>query len=276
MYQTKKKIIINGDDFGLSEQVNQAIIEAHKQGILTSTSLMVTGEAWEDAVTLAKTYPNLGIGLHLVLVCGQSLLSPSVIPHLVNSQGFFSDNPLQAGLWYQFNLKTREELRKEIRAQLDKFLATGLTLTHVDGHLHLHLHPVILSILVELAQEYPIKFIRLPKEEINFSLTRGDGNLFTQLLMYGVFSLLRRYGETVLDRHKIGYTDRVYGLLATGGITEEYLLEIIPKIQANFVEIYTHPDATEAGNLEKIALTSIKVKKQLENYGFTLTNYWQM
>lgn len=264
-----RKLIINGDDFGYSEQVNQGIIQAHQQGILTSTSLMVTGEAFEHGVALAKTHPNLGVGLHLVLVCGKSVLSPQVIPHLVNQKGFFSNNPLCAGLNYQFNLPTRAELRQEIKAQLDKFLDTGLTLTHLDGHLHLHLHPVILAILVELAQEYPIKYIRLPSEELSLSLGKV-GNIFGQLLISPIFTLLCRHGEKLLARYKIGYTDRVYGLLATGQVTEDYLLGIIPQIKADFVEIYSHPTV---GNLEKIALISPKVKKQIEDYGFSLTNY---
>jgi hopanoid biosynthesis associated protein HpnK len=271
-----RKLIINGDDFGFCQQTNQGIIEAHECGILTSTSLMVTGAAFEEAVALAKTHPDLGVGLHLVLVCGQSVLSGQVIPHLVNQSSCFSNNPLQAGLWYQFNLATREELRREIKAQLDKFLATGLTLSHVDGHLHLHLHPVILQILTELAQEYSIKFIRLPIEELNLTLATRVGNPLSGLLIYGIFSLLRRHGEKLLDAHKIGYTERVYGLLATGQITQEYLLAIIPQIKANFVEIYSHPVQTDLGNLEKIALMSTEVKKQLDNCGFSLTNYLQI
>ena len=266
-----RKLIINGDDFGYSEQVNQGIIQAHQEGILTSTSLMVTGEAFEQGVALAKSHPNLGVGLHLVLVCGKSVLSPQFIPHLVNQQGFFSNNPLYAGLNYQFNPATRAELRREIKAQLDKFLQTGLTLTHLDGHLHLHLHPVILAILGELAQEYPIKYIRLPSEELSLTLATGVGNFWGQLLMSPIFALLRRHGEKLLDRYKIGYTDKVYGLLATGQVTEDYLLQIIPQIKANFVEIYSHPSV---GNLEKMALISPQVKKQIEEHGFSLTNYY--
>ncbi|MGL5033811.1 MAG: ChbG/HpnK family deacetylase, partial [Microcystaceae cyanobacterium] len=98
-----KQLIINGDDFGLSSSVNQAIIQAHTEGILTSTSLMVTGQACQEAVELAQQNPNLGVGLHLVLVCGRSQLSPVEIPNLVDKNGKFSDDPVKAGLSYQFN-----------------------------------------------------------------------------------------------------------------------------------------------------------------------------
>ncbi|MFM7365334.1 MAG: ChbG/HpnK family deacetylase, partial [Cuspidothrix sp.] len=126
-------LIINADDFGCSQSVNTAIIKAYKEGILTSTSLMVSGDAAQEAIALAKNHPNLAVGLHLVLVCGKSVLPPAQIPHLVDSQGNFSHNPTQAGLSYQFNLATRSELRLEIRAQLEKFRDSGLNLAHLDG-----------------------------------------------------------------------------------------------------------------------------------------------
>ncbi|MFM7381630.1 MAG: ChbG/HpnK family deacetylase, partial [Microcystaceae cyanobacterium] len=116
-----KQLIINGDDFGLSSSVNQAIIQAHQEGILTSTSLMVTGSAFSEAVALAKQNPRLGVGLHLTLVCGRSQLSYREIPHLVNEQGHFLNDPVQAGLRYQFSASARQELKQEIQAQLQAF-----------------------------------------------------------------------------------------------------------------------------------------------------------
>lgn len=99
---------------------------------------MVTGEAFDQAVELAKANPSLAIGLHLVLCCGRSVLPPDQIPHLVNEHGEFSNDPTAAGLRYQFNGAAQREVALEIRAQLEKFRQTGLPLSHVDGHLHLH------------------------------------------------------------------------------------------------------------------------------------------
>ncbi|AFY34552.1 hopanoid biosynthesis-associated protein HpnK [Calothrix sp. PCC 7507] len=275
--------IINGDDFGFSHGVNQAIIQAHEQGVLTSTSLMVTGDAVEEAIALANTHPNLAVGLHLVLVCGQSALPPSQIPHLVDSLGNFSNSPLQAGLSYQFHPAARDELWREIRAQLKKFRNLGLPLSHVDGHLHLHTHPVVLRILVELAQEFDIKVIRLPAEELGMSLKLDRRNLLTKLVWSFVFGGLRRYGEHLLKAHGISFADRVYGLLQTSNMNEEYLLSLIPQIQADFVEIYSHPALIEegeplngpegAGEVELAALLSEQVRKALNMNGFELTNY---
>lgn len=274
--------MINGDDFGFSSGVNQAIIQAHTQGILTSTSLMVTAEAVEEAIALAQTCPNLAVGLHLVLVCGRSVLPPQKIPHLVDAQGNFPNNAFQAGLRYQFNRSAKQELRHEIRAQLEKFRSSGLPLSHVDGHLHLHAHPVVLRILVDLADEFKIKFIRLPSEELKLTLKLDRSRLLTKLVWSGVFGGLRRYGESLLKSKEIGFSDRVYGLLQSGYMTEEYLLGLIPQIQANLVEIYCHPavvlpgeplnGSLGSGEAELAALLSQSVRQLLSENGFELTN----
>ncbi|BAY10663.1 hopanoid biosynthesis-associated protein HpnK [Calothrix sp. NIES-2098] len=275
--------IINGDDFGFSTGVNQAIIQACEQGVLTSTSLMVTGDAAEEAIAWAQTHSNLAVGLHLVLVCGRSVLPPAQIPHLVDAKGNFSDSPLVAGLRYQFHPAAREELRQEIRAQLEKFRDSGLPLSHVDGHLHLHTHPVVLRVLIELAQEFGIRVIRLPSEELQMTLKLDRRNLITKLVWSGVFGRLRRYGEILLKSHGIKYAERVYGLLQTGSMTEEYLLGLIPQIQADLVEIYSHPAVINAGEplngpsgsgaAELSALLSNKVRQLMIQSGFELTNY---
>lgn len=283
MTNSQRFVIINGDDFGFSQGVNQAIIQAYEQGVLTSTSLMVSGDAAEEAIALAHTHPNLAVGLHLVLVCGKSVLPPHQIPHLVDNQGNFSNSPFLAGLGYQFHRAARAELRLEIRAQLEKFRSSGLNLSHVDGHLHLHTHPVILSILTELAQEFGIKFIRLPSEELQFNLKLDRENLLTKVVWSAVFGRLRRYGEGLLTSQGIRYCDRVYGLLQTSKMTEAYLLGLIPQIQANFVEIYSHPAIINpdeplngepgAGTAELTALLSQPVREALVANGFELTNY---
>ncbi|BAT53819.1 YdjC-like protein [Nostoc sp. NIES-3756] len=274
--------IINGDDFGFSRGVNQGIMRSHQQGILTSTSLMVTGDAAQEAIALAKTHPDLAVGLHLVLVCGRSVLPPEKIPHLVDSQGNFPNSSLLAGLRYQFHPAARAELRQEVHAQLTKFQASGLPLSHVDGHLHLHIHPVVLQILVELAQEFNIRFIRLPAEELGKTLKLNRQDLLTKLVWSGVFGGLRRYGEKLLASHDIGFADRVYGLLQTGNVTEKYLLGLIPQIQANLIEIYCHPAEFQAGEplngppsageAELAALLSEQVRELLTANGFELTN----
>ena len=268
--------VINGDDFGFSNGVNQAIIKAHEYGVLTSTSLMVTGDAFEEAVELARQHPNLGVGLHLVLVCGRSALASHQVPHLVDANGNFPDDPVVAGLRYQFDKHARIELRQEIRAQLEKFTATGLPLSHVDGHLHLHVHPVAINILADLASDFGIKYIRLPSEELKLNLKLNRQALFTKLVWSVVFDRLRHYGETILKAKNVNFTDRVYGLLQTGCMSEEYLCGLIPEIRATKVEIYSHPALDSQGEVELAALLSDRVREALQSNGFQLTNYHKM
>lgn len=275
--------IINGDDFGFSRGVNRAIIKAHEQGVLTSASLMVTGEAFDEAVALAQAHPKLAVGLHLVLVCGQAVLPPSQIPHLVDWAGCFPLSPLKTGLRYQFNQPARRELHLEIRAQLEKFRSCGLQLSHVDGHLHMHSHPVVLRTLIDLADEFNIKVIRLPSEELKITLSLDRRNLLTKIIWSYIFGRLRSYGEHLLKSRGIDFAERVYGLLASGYMSEEYLLGLIPQIQADFVEIYSHPaivveeeptnGSIGAGQAELDALLSDRVRDMLVSKGFELINY---
>src|SRR6266498_3494612 len=136
-----RRLIVNADDFGRSHSINQAVLRAHRDGILTSASLMVNGAAAAEAIELARENPRLGVGLHLSLVCGTSALAPRDIPGLVNGAGHFSNNPVATGIRYFFQSRLRPQLEREIDAQFGKFHATGLPLDHVTGPLHFHLHP---------------------------------------------------------------------------------------------------------------------------------------
>ena len=259
---------MTGDDFGSSSHVNRAIIEAHERGILTSASLMVNGDALEEAVTLARAHPQLAVGLHLVVICGRSTLPPSRIPLLVDGFGRFSDSPVLAGLHYQFSRSAREQLRFEIRAQLEKFQRTGLRLSHVDGHLHMHMHPVVLKTLVGLAREFSIGAIRLPWEELGLTLRLDRSDLLMKMLYAWIFGRLRQYGKRRLKEAGIAFADRVYGLLQSGRMTEGYLLGLIPRTQADCVEIYSHLSSAE---LE--AILSPRVRAVLTSSRFRLATY---
>src|SRR6185369_5716805 len=127
-----RRLIVNADDFGLSSSVNAAVIRAHRDGILTSASLMVNEPGFDEAVRLAKENPRLGVGLHLTLLHGHSTLPPEKIPGLVNGNREFSNDPVGVGMNYFFRRSLRERLRAEIHAQFDRFRATGLPLDHVN------------------------------------------------------------------------------------------------------------------------------------------------
>src|SRR2546423_13362398 len=113
MTHSVKRLIVNGDDFGLSPQVNAGILHPHRHGILTATSLMVTAPAWEDAVALAKATPSLSAGLHLTLVQGRAALAPHLLPAVTDPSRHFPDNPTRDGLRYLFSRPAREQIRAE-------------------------------------------------------------------------------------------------------------------------------------------------------------------
>src|SRR5262245_41214934 len=102
-----RRLIVNADDFGVSEAVNEAVIRAFTTGVLTSCSLMVTGAAFEHAVALAQAHPGLAVGIHLVTVMGRAVLPPAEIPTLVDAAGNFANNSLIAGLKYYFSPRAR-------------------------------------------------------------------------------------------------------------------------------------------------------------------------
>lgn len=279
----RRFIVITGDDFGFSQGVNHAIMQAHEYGVLSSASLMVTGQAFDEAVALAHAHPRLAVGLHLVVVCGRTVLPPCKIPHLADVAGNFPFGPLRMGLRYQFNRAARLELRREIRAQLELYRRTGLRLSHVDGHLHMHTHPVVLRTLIELAPEFDIRVIRLPVEEFRLTRRLDPSNFLQKLFWSGIYWGLHRYGERRLRSAGLRCADRVYGLLASGRMTEQYLLGLIPQIRADCVEIYLHPamplpgealnGPPGAGQAELAALLSDRVRKAVTAGGFELINW---
>jgi hopanoid biosynthesis associated protein HpnK len=275
-----RTISITGDDFGFSREVNRAIARAYDRGILTRASLMVNGEAAAEAVAMALSRPGFAVGLHLAVVDGRATLAPSEIPHLVDSSGRFRGQPLAMGFRYQFSSAARRELRREIGAQLERFAATGLALSHVDGHHHMQVHPVVLGILIELAEAFSIPAIRLPAEDLGVSLSLDPRGAGGKILLALGFGFLRRWGERRLRRTGVRFSKRVYGLLESGRITETYLLGLIPRIVEDDVELYCHP-ATELpgerfhgppdnGPAELAALLSGRVRAAIDGCGLVL------
>ena len=272
-------LIINGDDFGYSSAVNRAIIQAHQQGVLTSTSLMVNERAANEALQLAKATPSLAVGLHLVLVLGRAAL----LPTLVDAHGRFTNSPFVAGVKYYFSPGARREVRKEMRAQFEKFIATGLPFSHVDGHTHLHMHPVIFDELIQLCEEFGVKRLRVVKGEMRLSLRLDRSQLPLKLVNGIVFNLLAQRCEKKLRGRGFVVPEKVYGLLQTGNLNEEYLLDLIPQMAQTTSEIYAHPLTPEAeewnrkenprGAIELQALLSPRVREAIHQAGFRLTTY---
>ncbi|MBL8188403.1 MAG: hopanoid biosynthesis-associated protein HpnK [Acidobacteria bacterium] len=281
--QSKIPLILNGDDFGYSAAVNRAIIQAHREGVLTSASLMINEAAADDAVALAKANPGLAVGLHLVLVLGKAALPHAELPTITDSQNRFTDSSFQAGIKYYFSPAARRELRREMRAQFERFVKTGLDFSHVDGHTHLHQHPVIFEELIRLCEEFNVRRIRVVKGEMRLSLKLDRTHLPIKLVWGTVFNLLGRWCERQLEGRGFVQPQKVYGLLQSGDMNENYLLGLLERMPKVSSEIYAHPlafDADESakrenpdGARELQALTSPKLRQAIGAAGFSLATY---
>ena len=279
-----RRLIVNADDFGISEAVNEAIIRAFTEGVLTSCSLMVTGEAFEHAVRVAHAHPDLAVGIHLVTVMGRAVLPPAAIPTLVDAAGSFDSNPTRAGLQYYFSLQARHELRQELRAQFDTFAATGLRLSHIDGHLHMHVHPVIFRAALELGLRYSVRRMRVPQEEYRLAVTFRRQDTGKKALHTLLFGLLARRMKRQLRGADFVYAERVYGTLHSGQMDAQYVLYMLDHLHAPINEIYCHPAvypadcmlnaAEQQGMREFAALTSPSICRRTQELGIELMNYF--
>jgi hopanoid biosynthesis associated protein HpnK len=267
-----RRLIVNADDFGLSASVNAAVIRAHREGILTTASLMVNEPGFAEAVELARQNPKLGVGLHLTLLHGHAALPAGQIPGLVNGRGEFSNSPMGAGFAYFFRPALREQLRAEIRAQLDKFHTTGLKLDHVNGHLHLHLHPTVFRILMAEASRSGVTHLRLTRDCLSRSRRMTRGRWFYRVSHAAIFELLSGRARKVLAAKKIRHAQITFGLLQDSRVDEAYILQLLPELPDGDSELYAHP-SLDLFRHEFEALTSPRVRAEVQRLGIQLIRY---
>lgn len=260
-------LIVTADDFGLSLAVNAAVETAYRHGILRTASLMVGAAAAADAVARARRLPGLRVGLHLVLADGRPLLPPRQVGGLVDGTGRFPVHMFLPSVRLFFRPALRRQARAEIRAQLEAFKATGLPLDHVNAHKHLHLHPTVLGLLLEIGREFGMRAVRLPNEPLPAFRVSCFSD-WMHWLMWRLFiapwmQLLRWR----LRRAGVRTNDHVFGLSHTGAMNEATLLALLEDLPRGITEIYFHPclDATDGpGSPDEVrALTSAKVRQAL-------------
>jgi hopanoid biosynthesis associated protein HpnK len=275
---------VTGDDFGLAPEVNHGVVRAHREGILTATSLMVTGPAIDEAVSLARATPSLAVGLHLVLVQGRAASPASVGAGLARPDGSFRESAIPSAILYFFHPRLRAAVAGEIRAQLEAFRATGLVLSHVDGHLNIHLHPLALWVLADLVAEFGIPAIRLTREPIAENL-RWDRRHAARKTFEGmVFRILSSIAERRLSPLGVVAAARLFGLHQSGASDEAYLCHLIPRLPAGDSEIYGHPAESATPEMRRLmpgymharelaALTSPRVRDLVRRHGIELATY---
>jgi len=231
-----RNVIFTADDFGLSPEVNAAVERAHREGVLTAASLMVSERAAAEAIAIARRNPRLAVGLHLTLTDGTPTLPPERIPALTRGCRF-RDDMAGLGLTLAISPAARAQLRAEIAAQIAAFRATGLACDHLNAHKHFHLHPVIAALAFPAAAEAGIPATRIPYEPPGPVRAADPASRPAPRALAPFAALLHRLAA----RHGLKAPDRVFGLAWSGAFTPDRLAALLPNLPPGCTEIYLHP-----------------------------------
>ena len=266
-----KRLIVNADDFGLTPDVNEGIVAAHRNGILTATTLMANGAAFDDAVRLTRETPTLDIGCHLVLIGGQSLLTSQPLPASV---------PELLGALARRRIRPYEELKAQVR----KILDARLRPTHLDTHKHTHLAPAVLDAVARLGEEFDIRWVRRP---LDFPLNAFPVPPMKRLTSKAL-SIMRRRFHRVLTRHGCRTTDHFAGFQITGTFRTQELVALLAVLPEGTTELMTHPGycteslrktktrLKESRPRELEALVAPEVRQALKYNQIDLVNYAEL
>lgn len=282
-----RKVIFTADDFGLSPALNAAAALAHCRGVLGCASLMITAPHADQALRLARDLPDLCLGVHLTLIQGRAVLPRRHIPHLVDARGNFPNHPVAAGWHYYFQPRLLPEVRRELAAQIEAALKTGVSLWHLNGHVNLHLHPSIFPVVADLAREYRIPAVRLAREDWRATLALAPDGLLSKAAQGLIFAWLSRKARRLARYAGLMVNDHLFGLTNDGRMTEDHLVGLIPRLKPGVTEIYSHPALAADPELfrwapryrrreEFDALLSPRVHRALAAAGVEVTDYRRM
>ena len=261
-----RRLIVNADDFGFTRDVNAGIIAAHRDGILTATTLMANGDAFDDAIALAHANPSLDVGCHLVFVQGRSVADPArALP------GSLKD--------LLFALARRDfPLYEEASAQVRRLICAGIQPSHIDTHKHTHLLPPVLRVVSRVAREFGIPWVRKP---FDFTVDLRS-SVATGAISVGVRVLHPWFKKTL---EGLRSTDRFTGFQMTGGLDQPWLEQALRELPEGLTELMCHPGQCgpellhaptrlkQSRAIELAALTSDSTRRAIEDQGIELTNY---
>ena len=257
-----KKLVVNADDFGFTHDVNEGIVRAHREGIVTATTLMAHGAAFDDAVRRAWDLPDLDIGVHLTLVGAPRY--PATVSDLLIALA-----------------RRRIDVAGELREQIEKVLAAGIRPRHLDAHKHTHLLPQVLQRVAELSREYGIPWVRRP---FDFPI-QASGVPFSRRVVTRALGVLSGRFYRVLRRHGCRTTDHFAGFRITGRYDTAELCALIRGLPDGLTELMTHPGICtdelraahtrlkESRQKELEALVSAEVRRALAENGVQLVRY---
>ena len=244
-----KEAILNADDFGLTRGVNEGIIRAHREGILTSATLMANGAAFEDAAERARATPSLGVGCHLVLVGGKPVAPPEKISSLVDAEGRLPRTLSNLVTRLSLGLIRQTHIERELAAQVEKVRAAGIEPTHFDSHKHSHAHPRVMEAVGKLARESGVGRLRNPTERIHdFWVTaRGVTDSFpSKLLMCAAARSVAPLFRAVCRKYSLRAPERFVGVGLTGYTTSAKLRQMFDMLTEGTAEIMLHPGYRDA------------------------------
>ena len=276
-----KQLIVNADDYGYTPGVNRAIREAYRSGMVTSTSLLANGPAFEEAAEQARQEPGLDVGCHLNFVEGAPVSASRKIPHLVGADGFFISARTMAWRLIR-NAVPAEELEREARAQIEKLLGAGIRPTHLDTHQHTHLHPRVTRVVARVAREFQIGWVRRPFENCTPSRLKGTG--LRRVIAMLCNPLAPGFDRTVAAQG-LRTPDFFTGFSLTGRLTRTALEATLAALPPGLTELMCHPgycdDALAAlptrlkqeREIEREAVADGAWRSHLANRGVVLTRF---
>jgi predicted glycoside hydrolase/deacetylase ChbG (UPF0249 family) len=261
-----KLLIVNADDFGLCEEISKGIIKAYQEGIVTSTSVVTNGKYFEKGIPLLKE-SGIDTGVHLTFIDGEKPLC-GPIDGLVDEQGFFLKKYTQVIPKILLNRYNKKAFKNELVAQTSRLKDSGLNISHIDAHQHLHILPNLRDVLIQLAKYFNIEWIRIPHSK-KWGIKGIGINLFSSILKLG------------LKGCNLRYSDRCEGFDTSGFANEAILSQTLNTLQAGATELVIHPGYDASAkydwgyqwNDELMALTSKKIKMLVQKNKITLTNY---
>jgi chitin disaccharide deacetylase len=246
-----RRLIINADDFGLTAGVNRAIVEAHERGIVTSATLMADGQAFDDAISLARSRSRLGVGCHIVLVDGSPLVRQTATHTLLDPARSTADAPCfrqGIGKFAALALLGKlapDEIEAEATAQIRKLQASGVSVTHFDSHKHTHMFPKVFRPLLRAAQACGVRAVRNPFERVRSSQLARPG-LWRRWTELGILrSLAKHFREAVRDAGMVT-PDGTFAIVTTGSLDERLLHRMLKRLPVGTWELVCHPGYNDA------------------------------
>jgi predicted glycoside hydrolase/deacetylase ChbG (UPF0249 family) len=273
-----RALIVTADDVGLHPGMARGAIAAHDEGIVTACSVVANGRAFAPAAEILRDRPRLDVGIHLTLVGERPLSPPERVRSLVDSNDAFLRDFRAFTQRYLLGRIAAAEVEEELRRQIERLLAAGLRVVHANGHQHLHVLPRIFDIVLRLAEEYRIPFVRIPCETLAFR--RPSPRALQIATLNGLGWRARR---RLVEGGSIRSTDRTIGVLDAGGLTVEKLFRLLNDVE-DVTELVCHPgmdgsalaaeyDWGYGWERETAALRDSRVKEELQKLGIALTSF---